>query len=514
MQLQYISVPALIAEAQGDPWAINNSLQAGHPAQISDLAEAFYKAGRCSTEASAAFDEARRRFEASWNRQNGDHPINDSAEVQRAVKSLGVQTAQLPRIGIDLEYIAAALAEAQRTGAVLISTLESELQQIDDELGQALDLERTGRLSGAQKNLIDQHIHGLETDAITDTKSALGQIRSLRGGYSEYLQKSLTRLRAQDGYDPAPVQGLDADGQPSRGDQASQALDRYNAKQRGIDEALVNRPGGMTPEKADAAARLRDYDTATNPTADADARRFASERLDDFAMAQFSGPLPVDPILGADARSRARMRLEWQRKFEQGFSEAPPMSPDQVTQMLDNSEQLARVVVTRQAVKTLAQGGMSPAAASAVVGRMAKGTSLSEIAHYDATLVGTAGAGIESSARSLSTGSHNLPDSIGVMSKADAEALKRVGGRLGWAGSVADLALAGMEIQEGAPAGLTMGQAIGGIAGGAAGGWAVGAAGGMVLGPGGALVGGIVGSLAVGMAGGKIGGVIGSQFDH
>lgn len=29
MQLRYISVPALIAEAGGDPWAINNSPQAG-----------------------------------------------------------------------------------------------------------------------------------------------------------------------------------------------------------------------------------------------------------------------------------------------------------------------------------------------------------------------------------------------------------------------------------------------------------------------------------------------------
>src|SRR6201987_3699249 len=100
MQLRYVSVPALIAEAGGDPWAINKSLQAGRPAQISDLAAAFHAAGRCTTEANAAFDEARRRFEASWNHENGDHPINDSAEVQRVVQSLGWQSLQIPKIAV------------------------------------------------------------------------------------------------------------------------------------------------------------------------------------------------------------------------------------------------------------------------------------------------------------------------------------------------------------------------------------------------------------------------------
>ena len=44
MQLRYMSIPHLIAEAGGDPWAIDKSLQAGRPAQISDLAQAFHDA--------------------------------------------------------------------------------------------------------------------------------------------------------------------------------------------------------------------------------------------------------------------------------------------------------------------------------------------------------------------------------------------------------------------------------------------------------------------------------------
>lgn len=114
MQLRHINIRALIAEAGGDPWAIEHSLHAGRPAQIAELAEAFHAAGRCTAEANAAFEEARRRFEASWNRENGEHPINDSAEVQRVTAALGVQSLQLPKIGVDLENIAADLAEAQR----------------------------------------------------------------------------------------------------------------------------------------------------------------------------------------------------------------------------------------------------------------------------------------------------------------------------------------------------------------------------------------------------------------
>lgn len=135
MQLRHINIRALIAEAGGDPWAIEHSLHAGRPAQIAELAEAFHAAGRCTAEANAAFEEARRRFEASWNRENGEHPINDSAEVQRVTAALGVQSLQLPKIGVDLENIAADLAEAQRAAAGRIATLESQLHRIPNNIG-------------------------------------------------------------------------------------------------------------------------------------------------------------------------------------------------------------------------------------------------------------------------------------------------------------------------------------------------------------------------------------------
>lgn len=213
MQLRHINIRALIAEAGGDPWAIEHSLHAGRPAQIAELAEAFHAAGRCTVEANAAFEEARRRFEASWNRENGEHPINDSAEVQRVTAALGVQSLQLPKIGVDLENIAADLAEAQRAAAGRIATLESQLQRIDDQLDQALELEHDPRLAAAERSELDALITCLEQDAIDDTASALGQLQSIRAGYSDHLQQSLAMLRA-DGYDGAGLQGLDAPQSP------------------------------------------------------------------------------------------------------------------------------------------------------------------------------------------------------------------------------------------------------------------------------------------------------------
>ena len=196
MQLRYISVARLIADAGGDPWAINNSLQAGRPAQISDLGQAFHDAGQSTTESNASFDEARRRFAASWNRENGEHPINGSAEVQRVTTLLGLQSAQLPKIAVDLEAIAAALAEAQRTSAWYISALEGDLEDTDDKMGDALD------------DGDEDEANGLYEDAVAETSAVLFQVKQIRDGYSATLQNSLAILRA-DGGDPAEIKGAD-----------------------------------------------------------------------------------------------------------------------------------------------------------------------------------------------------------------------------------------------------------------------------------------------------------------
>jgi hypothetical protein len=209
MQLRYISIPALIAAAGGDPWVINQSLQAGRPSEISNLAGAFHAAGRCTAEADNAFEQARSRFDAAWNHQNGDHPIDDSAEVQRVTKSLGAQSLQLPKVGADLENIAATLAEAQRTAGAQIASLEPQLQQLDNLIGQAVEMEQDPNLTAADRDALNAFVSTCEDDAIRDTKAALTQLQSIRNGYSDFLQRSLTTLRT-DGYDPSVLQGVDA----------------------------------------------------------------------------------------------------------------------------------------------------------------------------------------------------------------------------------------------------------------------------------------------------------------
>ncbi len=208
MQLRYISVPALVAYAGGDPWAINQSLQAGRPAQISDLATAFHAAGRSTAESNVTFEQARRRFEAAWNHQNGENPINDSAEVQRTAQALGAQSEQLPQIGAHLEEVAAALAEAQKGAAGRIATLEIQLQDLDDLIAQAMEMEKDPHLSAADRNALDAIITACEDDAIRDTEDALRRLHSIRNCYSDILQKGQTNLAA-DGYDPARVRGAD-----------------------------------------------------------------------------------------------------------------------------------------------------------------------------------------------------------------------------------------------------------------------------------------------------------------
>ncbi|ORA10953.1 alpha/beta hydrolase [Mycobacterium arosiense] len=215
MQLRYISIPALIAFAGGDPWAINRSLQAGNPGQIASLASTFQAAGRSTAEANAAFEDARHRFDAAWNHQNGDHPINDSAEVQRTAQSLGAQSEQLPKIGAELENVAAALAEAQKAAAGQVATLEAQLKGLDDMIGEAVEMENDPHLSAADRDALNAYITSLEDDAIRDTKAALGQLQTIRSGYSDLLQTAMTTLRT-DGYDPSILQGVDAPASPQQ----------------------------------------------------------------------------------------------------------------------------------------------------------------------------------------------------------------------------------------------------------------------------------------------------------
>ncbi|MBV8789999.1 MAG: hypothetical protein JOZ00_25370 [Mycobacterium sp.] len=195
--LRHIVIPQLIVEAGGDPWAINAGLQVGRPAQIASLAAAFHDASRSTAEACAAFDEARRRFDAAWNHRGAEHPIDDSAEVQRVSASLRLQAAQLPRIAVDLEVVAAALAESQRVSSGYVFAFEDDLQDIDCEIGDAL--------ADGDQDAADE----LHADAVAETRAMLFQLNQIRDGYSAALRTARASLRV-DGVDPAEMKGVAA----------------------------------------------------------------------------------------------------------------------------------------------------------------------------------------------------------------------------------------------------------------------------------------------------------------
>lgn len=208
MHLVNIDLGKLVAEAHGDPWQINASVQHGRPAQIDSLAQAYHNAGRCATEADDTFAQARQRFEQAWNRDNGEHPINDSSQVQLATTSLGVQAAQLPNIAAELEKIAAALAEAQKSAAACIANLDQQLEIIDKDLGHFIDLEKDPNTTDLQRALISVEIHDLDQKAVDDTKAALQQVLHVRDGYIGTLRGAEGKLH-DEGYDPSLIKAYD-----------------------------------------------------------------------------------------------------------------------------------------------------------------------------------------------------------------------------------------------------------------------------------------------------------------
>ncbi|WP_099023664.1 putative alpha/beta hydrolase [Mycolicibacterium palauense] len=482
--LTHIGVGELIAAA-GDPWVVDETLQSGDPGEINELARAFYNAGACTSETYTEFVNAQQRFQASWNREDGEYPINDSAEVQRATTKLFVQRDQLPAIGADLANIAATLAETQRFSAMQIDTLNGQLHYIDALIGRAL--------------ANDQDTSALEDNAITSTANVLKTVEGLRDHYSSELNRSLTELRREHGYDPAAIEDVDGDAELGQQQRGRSGTEHYEATQRAKDEELVAEPGPMTPEKAAAEARLRDFATATDPNATLDARQLAGERLDDFRMANYVGPLPTDPVLGGDARSRAQNRLRLQSQLEQGYAGIPPMTPDQATQTLDDGEAFGRVTTTKQAYFALTAAGVSEEGAK----------------QYISGLIGGASpwlAGTEAYAGSIPQGKHALP--VDLLSAADAKTIQKIAGRAGNIGNLVQLTMASYDwYQGGEGRNEDLGNAVGSVLGGAGAAWGAAAVAGSVTGPWTTAAIVVAASLIGGEAGGSLGGGVGSMFD-
>lgn len=209
--LQHLQIGDLIAFAGDDPWAVDDSLQAGSPTQINFLAQAFHQAAGSATAAEQTFQTAQQHFQ-QYNRENGEQPINNGAEVQRVKDGLHATNQQLGQIAADLEIIAAALAEARTTSGNEIETLNANLQEYDRHLADYLTNYDTYKRYGYD---IDAYIEQCHSCARTDTQTVVNNVTLIRKAYSRSLERALTNLRVKDGYDPdIAVRKLDADDTP------------------------------------------------------------------------------------------------------------------------------------------------------------------------------------------------------------------------------------------------------------------------------------------------------------
>ncbi|MFL6086948.1 MAG: hypothetical protein ACJ74F_27855 [Mycobacterium sp.] len=489
LQLRHLDINDLIGSAGGDPWELNRTIQAGAPGEISDLATAFRAASNCTQETTDEFVAAKKRFESAWDRHDGgDHPINDSNEVRRATESMNYNRDKMAKVAADLQNVAASLAEAQRSGAVSISNLDATLKSIDNQIDYELGI------AAANGETVD--VSELRQAAVDRTATSLGEVSAVRDAYSHQLDESRAQMAAE-GYTPDATNGADGRGLDTEPG-AQSAADKYDAGQRAADQALVNSPGAWSPEKEAAAGRLRDFATVNDPTANIDEIRYAGQRLGDFHMAHQSGPLPTDPVMGGDARTRAQTRQEWQQRLERGFMGTPAMTPDKTTEWLNRAEAGSRQLVLDRFQEQLQRSGMTPEGAAATAEAMAQGVVPQEL--VDLAQNGSKVADGESEAykhfsEKVPTGDHWKPGI--AYSPEDIAALKRISNSLGGFGTVLDGAVALYEINNGVPVGEVASKLGGGMAGawlGAEFGAWVGSRGGPVGVFVGALVGGVAGS--------------------
>lgn len=486
-QLVHLSVPELIGAAGGDPWRVDETIQSGSPGEISELATSFRNAGVCMTETDEEFNAAKKRFDAAWDRDDPAHPINDAEEVRRATEWLKLSREQMAKVAADLQNIAATLAEAQRSGHVAVGNLNARLVQIDNLI--------TAELAQAQADGVQLDWSALKAAAIDATKGSLGEMTAIRDAYAAKLDEAELDMAA-DGYDMDAIAGGEGEGEQSAQDEAGSAAQKYDETQRAADEALVNSGGPKTPEMQAAEGRLRDFGIVNDPNANNYARQYAGERLDDYNMSRFIGPLPVDPVLGTDARHQAKVRLDYQQKLEAGLL-GSPMSPDMATAYLDSCDTQARAMVLNRAEQQLRGMGFSDDGIKKML------TGLGSFGN-------SVGTGVEQYGNSVETGRHALNG----LSAADAELFSKWGKRLGAVGNVAQLVSAGFDWFDGGDTrNEDLGKALGGVGGSWLGGAGAGAAVGSFGGPFTAAAAAIIGGLVGGFAGSDIGGDIGGLFD-
>ncbi|MCV7314258.1 hypothetical protein H7J77_01665 [Mycolicibacillus parakoreensis] len=483
-----LDIAQLWAEAGGDPWKLNDEVQAGDPAEINNLADAFHNSLACIEETDANWVQAKQRFQQAYQHDGGSrHPINESAEVIATTEQLHLQRGQIEQIAVGLETIATALATAQTDSEAALAWPHVALHFLDEAISAA---EADGLDTTAYYN-----------SAVTVVREALDEITGIRSTYTTVLSTQEAVMAASTGYHPGVIDDFDGADE----DDPAPAAQRYDQTHRDADQALVDhaqQTGEWTDDARAAAARLRDSATVADPDAPAEARKLAGERLDDYNNATFIGPTgSKDSVLGWDSRTRAQNRLEAQRMLQTPDPDLDwaGMTPDQATKFLDQAEALLRDRTLGEFAARLQAEGVSPEGAQAAVDAIRHGVSPREFFANASSAVGSVGTGIGHQGRSLPTGVHNWTS----FSEADAKALKTLGSRIGLVGNALDGLVTVNDILRGEAWQPAVERLAGRTGGSILGGWAAGAAWGTLVGPEGTLIVGALGALAGGIGGDK-----------
>jgi hypothetical protein len=180
------------------------------------------------------------------------------------------------------------------------------------------------------------------------------------------------------------------------------------------DEGADGGNGGQPRASADPAdpAEQRDLAIVNDPGADPTARQLAQERLDDLRSSQIVGDLPIDPVLGGDARSRAQARRQLQDFLESGqaFPDRPPLTPDQATQTVDRLEAQCRETVLRGFADQLEAAGVSPPGIQRALDEVQSGKTPGQVIHEAGAGIagwgGALGGGAETHGAALPNGRH------------------------------------------------------------------------------------------------------------
>ena len=227
----------------------------------------------------------------------------------------------------------------------------------------------------------------LYDNAVEDVRGALSNVHAIRDTYLTTLHSVQSTMLATTGYNSEVLASVDA-----APDDATAAADQYDQSQRAADQATVDQAkaqGVQTEASRAAAARLRDSDTVDSPAADPAARRLAGERLADYRDSKLTGPLPTDPVLGNDPRTRAKGRLKGQQLLESGFGgKAQPMTPDQATLTMNRMEAIMRQGALNKLDQKLIQNGVSTEGAKRMICEIEEGKSVDEVIHEAAEETG------------------------------------------------------------------------------------------------------------------------------